>query len=163
MGQVDCPVGTRREVGCPCCKGARIRFQTPVWPIHPWEHNKLRSQYWYAPSPILFFTAQLLILSKTPQIWKVNDGRFITHFSYLFIFLSFTVTAKYEVILAAGTIATAQLLMLSGIGPKEHLREKGIPLVEDLPVGNHTNDHQEVCYFSFFLFFLVLQIACFGS
>jgi hypothetical protein len=55
-----------------------------------------------------------------------------------------TVTAKYEVIMAAGAIVTAQLLMLSGIGPKDHLREQGITLVQDLPVGTHTNDHQEV-------------------
>jgi choline dehydrogenase-like flavoprotein len=53
-------------------------------------------------------------------------------------------TAKYEVILAAGAIVTPQLLMLSGIGPKDHLAERGIPLVQDLPVGTHTNDHQEV-------------------
>eukprot|EP00026_Physarum_polycephalum_P003440 Phypoly_transcript_03451.p1 GENE.Phypoly_transcript_03451~~Phypoly_transcript_03451.p1 ORF type:complete len:619 (+),score=90.34 Phypoly_transcript_03451:557-2413(+) len=55
-----------------------------------------------------------------------------------------TATAKYEVILAAGSIITPQLLMLSGIGPKEHLAELEIPLVQDLPVGAHTNDHQEV-------------------
>lgn len=61
-----------------------------------------------------------------------------------------TVTAKYEVILSAGSIASAQLLMLSGIGPKDHLREKNITLVQDLPVGIHTNDHQEVFIQYFF-------------
>jgi choline dehydrogenase-like flavoprotein len=54
------------------------------------------------------------------------------------------VTAKYEVILSAGAVGTAQLLMLSGIGPAEHLREKSVPLVADLPVGQHMQDHQEV-------------------
>ena len=50
-----------------------------------------------------------------------------------------------EVILAGGAINTPQLLMLSGIGPADHLREHGILLVEDLPgVGEHLQDHLEV-------------------
>jgi len=54
------------------------------------------------------------------------------------------VTAKYEVILSAGAVGTAQLLMLSGIGPADHLREKSIRLVANLPVGQHMQDHQEM-------------------
>lgn len=54
------------------------------------------------------------------------------------------VTAKYEVILSAGCVASAQLLLLSGIGPANHLKERGIPIVSDLPVGQRLQDHQEV-------------------
>jgi choline dehydrogenase len=50
-----------------------------------------------------------------------------------------------EVILCGGAINTPQLLMLSGIGPADHLREHGIQVVQDLPgVGEHLQDHLEV-------------------
>jgi choline dehydrogenase len=47
-----------------------------------------------------------------------------------------------EVILAAGTLGSPQLLMLSGVGPAEHLRELGIPVASDRPsVGANLQDH----------------------
>lgn len=42
--------------------------------------------------------------------------------------------ARKEVILCAGSMSTPQLLMLSGIGPKEHLKALEIPILLDLPV-----------------------------
>ena len=50
-----------------------------------------------------------------------------------------------EVILAGGAFNTPQLLMLSGIGPKAHLEEFGIPVRVDLPgVGTNMQDRYEV-------------------
>ena len=43
-----------------------------------------------------------------------------------------TLTATREVVLSAGTVHSPQLLMLSGIGPAEHLRDHGIAVVHDL-------------------------------
>lgn len=54
------------------------------------------------------------------------------------------VTARREVIVSCGVFGSAQLLMLSGIGPAAHLREHGIACKVDLPgVGENLQDHLE--------------------
>jgi choline dehydrogenase-like flavoprotein len=55
-----------------------------------------------------------------------------------------TVHATREVILSAGAFGSAQLLMLSGIGPKEHLSAHGIDVLQNLPVGENLHDHMFV-------------------
>ncbi|XP_046988479.1 glucose dehydrogenase [FAD, quinone]-like [Schistocerca americana] len=51
--------------------------------------------------------------------------------------------ALREVILSAGAIGSPHLLLLSGVGPKEHLRQFGVPVVLDLP-GVGRNLHNQV-------------------
>ncbi|MEO7115042.1 MAG: choline dehydrogenase [Caldimonas sp.] len=56
-----------------------------------------------------------------------------------------TVRARREVLLAAGALQSPQMLMLSGIGPADHLREHGIAVAYDLPgVGRNLHDHVDV-------------------
>jgi choline dehydrogenase-like flavoprotein len=52
-----------------------------------------------------------------------------------------TVRAEREVIVSAGTYQSPVLLMLSGIGPAADLAVFGIPVREDLPVGENLQDH----------------------
>jgi len=53
-------------------------------------------------------------------------------------------TARCEVVLCAGAIDTPRLLLLSGIGPADHLRGHGLGVVCDLPgVGENLADHPE--------------------
>lgn len=56
--------------------------------------------------------------------------------------LKFNVYARREVILSAGAIGTPQILMLSGIGPADHLQSMGITVKVNLPgVGANMTDH----------------------
>jgi choline dehydrogenase-like flavoprotein len=54
------------------------------------------------------------------------------------------IRADREVIVSAGVFGSPQLLMLSGVGPAAHLREHGIEVVADLPVGDNLHDHMFV-------------------
>jgi choline dehydrogenase len=55
------------------------------------------------------------------------------------------VSAQAEVILSAGSIGSVQILQLSGIGPAELLRSKGVPVQVDLPgVGANLQDHLQI-------------------
>ncbi|MBL8906844.1 MAG: choline dehydrogenase [Rhizobiales bacterium] len=59
--------------------------------------------------------------------------------------------ANREVILAASALNSPKLLMLSGIGPSDHLKEMGIAPIHDLPgVGQNLHDHLEI----------LLQVSC---
>ncbi|XP_028173029.1 glucose dehydrogenase [FAD, quinone]-like [Ostrinia furnacalis] len=56
-----------------------------------------------------------------------------------------TVTSNKEVILSAGAVNSPQLLMLSGVGPKDHLNDMNIKLVHDsAKVGENLQDHMMV-------------------
>jgi predicted dehydrogenase (TIGR03970 family) len=48
-----------------------------------------------------------------------------------------------RIVLSAGAIGSAHLLMLSGVGPQQTLSAAGVPVVADLPVGVATADHPE--------------------
>ncbi len=55
------------------------------------------------------------------------------------------ITASREVILCGGAYNSPQLLMLSGVGPRAHLEQFGIPVVVDLPgVGANLQDRYEI-------------------
>ena len=53
----------------------------------------------------------------------------------------YQVKAKKEIILSAGSVNSPQLLMLSGVGPEDHLKSLGIPVIQNLPVGDNLQDH----------------------
>ncbi|CAG9859122.1 unnamed protein product [Phyllotreta striolata] len=73
------------------------------------------------------------------------DGKTATGVKFLNNGIEYKVGVRKEVILSAGTINSPQLLMLSGVGPAEHLKEHNIEVVADLPaVGQSYSDHLQV-------------------
>jgi choline dehydrogenase len=71
----------------------------------------------------------------------IEDGRAVG-VAYLRAGVEHVVRAEREVLLSGGAINSPQLLMLSGIGPAEHLREHGVDVTVALPgVGENLHDH----------------------
>lgn len=61
----------------------------------------------------------------------------------------FVIKARKEVILSAGTIGSAQLLLLSGVGPREDLERLSIPVHSNLKVGYNLQDHVSLSALTF--------------
>lgn len=84
-----------------------------------------------------------LHIVKNAHVTKVliNDQKEASGIEFVINSRKFAVNSKKEVILSAGSVNTPQILMLSGIGPREHLTQLKIPTIVDLPVGKHLEDH----------------------
>lgn len=66
------------------------------------------------------------------------------------------------VILAGGAINTPQLLLLSGVGPGQHLKDHSIPIVQDMPgVGSNLQDHLEIYVQQVILYNLLISKSIF--
>ncbi|TCJ37017.1 choline dehydrogenase [Parafrankia sp. BMG5.11] len=86
--------------------------------------------------------ANLTIVTNALAEKVVFDGRRACAVQYRIADTVRVARARREIILAAGAIATPQLLLLSGIGAAGHLAEHGIGVVADLPgVGRNLQDH----------------------
>ncbi|OWF43150.1 glucose dehydrogenase [FAD, quinone]-like [Mizuhopecten yessoensis] len=80
-------------------------------------------------SPNTFTTKIIIKDKKAIGVECIRNGRKVRVF------------ARKEVILSAGAINSPHLLMLSGVGPKDHLQKYGIELHADLPVGKSLQEH----------------------
>jgi choline dehydrogenase len=105
----------------------------------------LRPMCYARPNFELWNSAQVakLVVERTPegtdaalrctgvQVW---DGREMV-----------TATATREVLLCAGAIGSPQILQLSGLGPEQLLKSRGVAVVKDIPcVGGNLQDHLQI-------------------
>ncbi|XP_049520454.1 glucose dehydrogenase [FAD, quinone]-like [Dermacentor silvarum] len=82
---------------------------------------------------------QISLFSMTTKV--LFEGKRAVGVTFLKDGVEHTALATREVILSAGVANSPKLLMLSGVGPKDHLKELKIPIVADLPVGSDLQDH----------------------
>jgi len=88
---------------------------------------------------------KVTVIGRAQATRLVMDGRRARGIEYVRGGTRAQVMAEREVILSAGVFNTPQLLMLSGIGPADHLRATGIAPIHDLPgVGGNLQDHLAV-------------------
>jgi len=85
-----------------------------------------------------------LHVKKNSMVTKIlidNDTKMAIGVEFVETGQKYRVFVRKEVIISGGAINSPQLLMLSGIGPEKHLKEKQIPLIANLPVGENLMDH----------------------
>jgi choline dehydrogenase len=86
--------------------------------------------------------SNLTVITGAHAARLVLEGRRAAGVQYIAAGGLTTARAMREVIVAGGAINSPQLLMLSGVGPADHLRGQGIDVVLDLPgVGQNLQDH----------------------
>uniref|UniRef100_A0A0C9Q781 Gld_28 protein n=1 Tax=Fopius arisanus TaxID=64838 RepID=A0A0C9Q781_9HYME len=84
-----------------------------------------------------------LLVTKNTLVSKVliDDNNRAIGVEYIKGGKTYQIYANKEIILSAGAVGSPQILMLSGIGPGDHLKEMGINPRVDLPVGENLMDH----------------------
>ena len=110
----------------------------------PMDQTVYRGRRWSAANAYLrpaMKTGKCQVVSALAERIVIEDGRAIG----VAVAGGEVITAEREVILAASSINSPKLLMLSGIGPAAHLKEHGIDVVADSPgVGQNLQDHLEL-------------------
>lgn len=95
--------------------------------------------------PVRYRRNLFVLTDKTVRMLKLDGDRavgvYVVKSDELRGGREYVVRATKEVILAAGTINSAKILMMSGIGPEENLSPCRIPVIKELPVGKNLQDH----------------------
>jgi choline dehydrogenase len=112
------------------------------------QMNQKRGRRWSATNAFLrpVMHRQNLTVMTAAQVSRIRtEGRIATGVEFVHRRQRFFAEASAEIILAAGSIGSPQLLQLSGIGPGALLNEFGVPVIQDLPgVGENLHDHLQI-------------------
>ncbi|KAJ7458829.1 alcohol oxidase [Mycena galericulata] len=131
------PLNSNPDLGNPLGFAPMGRNVDPVKGIRMYAANS-----YYTPNA----QRENLILLTGAQVTKIyfkesKGNQVATGVEYTVNGTTYTVGVTKEVILAAGSLKTPQVLELSGIGNKQLLEDLKIPCLVDLPVGENLQDH----------------------
>ncbi|KAJ0171944.1 hypothetical protein K1T71_012707 [Dendrolimus kikuchii] len=92
-----------------------------------------------------------LIVKTNAEATKIliNENKVAYGVQYIRNGKEFIAKASKEVTVCGGVINSPKLLLLSGIGPADDLKDAGIKVIQDLPVGKNLQDH--VTFYSFLI------------
>lgn len=137
------------EAGYPETADYNGRQQEGFGPMHMTVGNGVRSSTSNAYIKPAKNRPNLTILTDVLVQRVILKSKVATGIEYLIKGDTKVINANIEVILCAGSIGSPQLLQLSGIGPKNVLKDAGVELQHELPgVGENLQDHLEV-YFQY--------------
>ncbi|XP_044744803.1 glucose dehydrogenase [FAD, quinone]-like [Coccinella septempunctata] len=91
-----------------------------------------------------------VMLNSTATRIVLNKNNKVTGVEFLYQKVKYRVKVRKEVIVSGGAINSPQILLLSGIGPKDELEKVGIKVVHDLP-GVGKNFHNHVAFYLYYL------------
>ncbi|XP_044743190.1 glucose dehydrogenase [FAD, quinone]-like [Chrysoperla carnea] len=120
---------------------SRVGFTLAQATVRNGERLSVARAFLYDALPRL---PNYLKVRPNSQVTKIlfDDNKNAIGVEYIKNGIQYTVRARKEVIISAGAIQSPQLLMLSGIGPKDHLQSFGLDIVKDLPgVGQNLQNH----------------------
>jgi choline dehydrogenase len=131
------------NAGLPACKDHHAEGQEGVSRIEVTTNFGRRASTARAYlHPAMKTRENLTVLTKAQTTRVLFHGKRATGVEYLRGGELERVYCNREIALCAGTYSSPQLLMLSGIGPADHLRANGIDIVQDLKgVGQNLQEH----------------------
>ncbi len=135
-------VGAGQQAGYPFCADLNGAARDGFGPVDLTVGSGRRSSAASAYLRPVRHRPNLTVLINATTLRVDIEGKRASGVTYRLNGTEQRAAARREVILCAGAINTPQLLMLSGIGPAEHLRSYGIAVQADLPgVGHDLQDH----------------------
>jgi choline dehydrogenase len=144
-------INAAKEAGYPYTEDMNGFQQEGFGPMDRTTHKGIRESTSVSHLRPAMRRPNLNVLTRACAERLTLDGQEVRGVEFRHRGQSNTALANRDVILAGGPIDNPKLLMLSGIGPADHLGEVGIAALHDLPgVGRNLQDHLEI----------YIQMAC---
>ncbi|MGH8222651.1 MAG: choline dehydrogenase, partial [Woeseiaceae bacterium] len=138
-------IDAAREAGYPQTSDMNGRQQEGFGPMDRSTSHGIRNSTAVAYLRPVMRRPNLTVLTRACARRLILEGRQVRGLEFTYKRRSWTVFANRDVILSGGPINNPKLLMLSGIGPSDHIKDVGLTPTHPLPgVGQNLQDHLEI-------------------